>query len=202
MPKTTTFVNAELETLFTDAYIGLFTTKPTSLAGTGGTEMSGGTPAYARVDLATYMGAAASRQIANDTLIEINTNNGTVEAVGIWDDPTAGSLKGWQEILQPVTNEDNTFATSGEGIEVIKLAQLNVRGVVVKDSTLVTTYTEGTDYSVEYKTGRVIRIPTGAIASGEAVKVSYYYPTTQATVSGVKFQLAVGAFVWNNKNYL
>lgn len=202
MPKTTQIVNAELEAFFTDAYIGIFTTKPTALAGTGGTEMSGGTPAYARVDLATYMGAAASRQIANDTLIEINTNNGTAEAIGIWDDPTAGNLKGWQEILQAVTNEDNTFETSGEGIEVIKLAQLSVRNVVVRNSALDTTYTEGTDYTVEYKTGRVVRITTGSITSGQAVKVSYSYPTTQATVSGVKFQIAVGALVWADKNYL
>lgn len=78
------------------AYVGLYTTMPTSDAGTGSTEVSGGS--YARVALSGLLNAAsgsAPSQISNASAIIFPTataNWGTVVGFGIFDAASAGNL--------------------------------------------------------------------------------------------------------------
>jgi hypothetical protein len=93
--KGTTFLAAPATT-----YVALFTTAPTSDAGTGGTEVSGG--AYARQPITSSTGwsaisggATVAEQISNGAVITFPTPTvswGTVVAVGLYDAVTAGNL--------------------------------------------------------------------------------------------------------------
>jgi hypothetical protein len=77
----------------TTTYVGLYTTNPTMPAGTGGTEVSGGS--YARVRLDTLLAAASSGSIDNSSAVAFATASaswGTVTGVGIFDAITAGNL--------------------------------------------------------------------------------------------------------------
>lgn len=74
-------------------YVALFTTNPTMPAGTGGVEVSGGS--YARVALASLMGAASAGQITNSSVVTFPTATaswGTVVGGGIYDALTGGNL--------------------------------------------------------------------------------------------------------------
>jgi hypothetical protein len=94
--KGTTFAAAPATT-----YVALFTTAPTSDAGTGGTEVSGN--AYARVGItsssgwsAVSGGGTAVEQISNAGVVTFATPTGagwgTVVAVGLYDASSAGNL--------------------------------------------------------------------------------------------------------------
>lgn len=93
--KGTTYLAAPATT-----YVALFTTAPTSDAGTGGTEATGG--AYARVAVTSSSGwsaisggATVAEQISNAGVITFPTPTaswGTIVAVGIYDAATAGNL--------------------------------------------------------------------------------------------------------------
>lgn len=93
--KGTTFPAAPATT-----YVALFTVAPTSDAGTGGTEVSGGS--YARVAVTLSSGWSAisgggttAEQISNSGVITFATpsaNWGTVVAFGLYDAVTAGNL--------------------------------------------------------------------------------------------------------------
>jgi hypothetical protein len=74
--------------------------------------------------------------------------------------------------------ENYTFQTSGALQNKVQLPYTNVSGVLVTttnyDGTGVgTTYTAGTDYTVDLNTGTVTRVVAGSIPNGGAVKVSY-----------------------------
>lgn len=74
-------------------YVGLFTTDPTMPAGTGGTEVSGGS--YARVEVTGHMTAASSGANASSADITFATATaswGTVTGLGIFDASTSGNL--------------------------------------------------------------------------------------------------------------
>lgn len=78
-------------------YLGLFTVLPTSDAGTGGTEVSGG--GYARANLGTLSNAftawSASSGIKNSadiTFPQATAAWGTIVGLGIWDAATGGNL--------------------------------------------------------------------------------------------------------------
>jgi hypothetical protein len=94
--KGTTFVAAP-----TTTYVALFTTAPTSDAGTGGTEVSGN--AYARQPITSSSGwsaisggATTPDTISNAAVITFPTPTGagwgTVVAIGLYDAVTAGNL--------------------------------------------------------------------------------------------------------------
>ena len=93
--KGTTFLAAPATT-----YVALFTTAPTSDAGTGGTEVSGG--AYARQAITSSSGwsaisggATVAEQISNAAIITFPTPTaswGTIVAVGLYDALTVGNL--------------------------------------------------------------------------------------------------------------
>lgn len=99
-------------------YIGLFTTAPTMPAGTGGTEVSGGS--YARVAVGSLMGSASAEGISNSSAITFTTATGswgTVTSIGIWDAITSGNLL-WEGALgtsQAVAN-GNTFSIAIGGL--------------------------------------------------------------------------------------
>jgi hypothetical protein len=78
-------------------YVGLFTVLPTSDAGTGGTEVSGG--GYQRMSLGTlssawtaWTAASGIRNAADISFPQATTAWGTVVGMGIWDAATGGNL--------------------------------------------------------------------------------------------------------------
>jgi len=97
-----------------------------------------------------------------------------------------------------VTAQSRTFSAGylGLALQSVVLDGPNIStGVdapVVKSSDNVTTYTEGVDYLVEYGLGLILRIPTGAIASGATIKVTYKHtpPASKQINLGAKFSLA------------
>jgi hypothetical protein len=66
--------------------------------------------------------------------------------------------------------------------------------VVVKDTTLVTTYVEGDDYAIDYANGQVRGITGGGITAGDVVKVTYTYDAVRkgelAAIERAKLTLA------------
>ena len=112
----TTPMNAVLSRIFGSTaytppatlYIALFTTSPTDFAaGTGGTEVSGGS--YARVAVtnnSTNFPAASSRASSNGTAISFTTPSGswgTVVGFGIYDAVTAGVWQGGGDLTTSQT---------------------------------------------------------------------------------------------------
>lgn len=99
-------------------YCALFNTTPTMPAGTGGTEVSGGS--YARVALSGLMGAAASESITNGSSITLTTATGswgTVAGVGIFDALTGGNLLMAGNLTSPQTvGSGNTFSFSASNL--------------------------------------------------------------------------------------
>lgn len=74
-------------------YLALYTTTPTMPAGTGGTEVTGGS--YARVALAGLWAAASSQSKATNANVVFPTATadwGTLTGVGILDALTVGNL--------------------------------------------------------------------------------------------------------------
>lgn len=86
---------------------------------------------------------------------------GTVIVVNVSDVTTQNAT---------VTNEAVTLSTT---TNQVTLAHAGITSVVVKDTTAATTYTLNTDYTVDVTTGVITRVLTGAITSGQALKVSY-----------------------------
>ncbi len=65
----------------------------------------------------------------------------------------------------------------------ITLDHQYVSNCVVKDSTGVTTYVVGTDYTLDAEAGTVTRISTGAIEAGATLKINYDRPDPTAVTS-------------------
>ena len=59
--------------------------------------------------------------------------------------------------------------------KAVFLAHRNVSTVVVKDATDTTTYVVGDDYTLDARLGTITVVPTGAIADGDVLHVSYAY---------------------------
>ncbi len=161
-------------------YLGLFTTTPTSPSNAG-TEMSGGS--YARLAVGTggssLFGAASAGLSTNTSQINITANAGTVTGQGMWDASTSGNLLEFSNIQQQAANESVTLS-SGLGV----LTNKPVEAVVVKNTAENTTYTEGTDYYVQYDAGVIVRIATGAITASQNLHITYNYPVTKSTSNG------------------
>jgi hypothetical protein len=107
--------NAILDHLFGQAtwgavtpYLGAYTAAPTDAG--GGTEVTGGS--YARVDISSLMASASGGAITNDTLIsfpQATADWGTIVAVGVFDDPSAGNLLMWKSGYSKVVDTDDTL---------------------------------------------------------------------------------------------
>lgn len=160
-------------------YIGLYTTTPTSPTNAG-TEMTGGS--YARTLINASWAAAASGSGATNAAVQIICTTGTVTGWGIFDASSAGNMIEYENLMQSVSAESQTFDTAGAGVEVLKTTNIGaggIKNVIVKDATDVTTYVENTDYWVQYDSGRIVRNATGSITSGQNVHVTYDYLTTR-----------------------
>ena len=80
---------------------------------------------------------------------------------------------------QTVTGESVTVSGSYGAGNWVSLAygRDGISSVTVKDKTDTTTYTENTDYVMDYEDGRIARISGGAITDGQELHVSYTYNT-------------------------
>jgi hypothetical protein len=94
-------------TVPTTSYVALFTVAPTSDAGTGGTEVTGGS--YARIGITNATGWSAisgtPEQISNNAVVTFVTPTaswGTVLAIGVYDAITAGNLLYYNTITSQV----------------------------------------------------------------------------------------------------
>ena len=92
-----------------------------------------------------------------------------------------GSMNTTSAGTQPVTDEElvmNGAYTNGEWNALGYAADFDEDcTVVITDSTDTTTYTEGTDYIIDRKSGHIGRISGGGISDGESVHVDYSYKT-------------------------
>lgn len=109
----------------TNKYIALYTVAPLE-DGTGGTEVSGGD--YERVVLNTW-GVASTNgegkgEITNSDPVQFPTATadwGTVVAVGIWDDVSAGNMLGFSNLTVQKTVFDGDTASIAAGAITITL---------------------------------------------------------------------------------
>lgn len=83
------------------------------------------------------------------------------------------------EITCEVEDEGLTAGAIGTEVDLMH-ARVAQGTVVIKDQTGTLTFVEGTDYSVDYTTGRVTVLSGSAISEGESLLVSY---TTESTSS-------------------
>lgn len=107
-------------------YVALFTTAPTSDAGTGGTEVSGGS--YARAAITSSSGwssisggGTSAEQISNAGVITFATpsaNWGTVVAVGLYDAVTAGNMLYFATITSQVINTGVVASFAGGALVI------------------------------------------------------------------------------------
>ena len=103
-----------------------------------------------------------------DALTAIYKQKGTVCVVINVLDPTIHKTAVVDELVS--VGVDNTF----------KVARAAVASVVVKNSAATTTYTVGTDYTVDLRTGKLLRtaastIPASTVATPTQLKISYNY---------------------------
>lgn len=104
-------------------FVGLYTTNPTEPAGTGGTEVSTTSTAYARIALGTggssKMAAASSGSTASNADLTWTTATadwGTVTGVGLFTASTGGSLiaSGALTASKTVSSGDTFSISSGD----------------------------------------------------------------------------------------
>lgn len=86
-------------------------------------------------------------------------------------------------------DRESEFTFAGDQIELL---QTYIKDVVVKSQDKQTTYAAATDYSVDSVTGIITRIPTGAIAGGATVNVSYIVDTPPEDITATSLQNEVG----------
>lgn len=208
MPITTYLRNKLLDhtfknTAYTQAatvYVGLFTAAP-SLAG-GGTEVTGN--AYARQSLSMAAASGGSQASSADITFPQPTPSawGTVTHWGIFDALTTGNLLAFDTLKQTITAESITLVS---GLK--QLANSDVFNVVVKDATDSTTYTEGTDYYVQYDSG-VIGVATsagtamGSIATNANIHVTYDCPVTKSIGTTDQLKLSSGTLKVAFKSFI
>lgn len=166
----------------TGLVIALYSAMPTKAFTSGsptGTEISGS--GYARQTIAFSSAASGSSQNSAQISFPVATSNYSATVIGWGILDGSGNMLVFHKFETTYTAESNVFPTSGEGIETVTLdnGSSGVSTVIVKDSTDTTTYTEGTDYFVDYDAGKVIRISGGAIGSGATVHITYNAPTTR-----------------------
>ncbi len=179
----------------TTLYIGLFTATP-GLSG-GGTEVSGN--AYARQ--AAAFSVAASGVITSNAGITFPTPTpsswGTVTYWGAFDASTSGNLWFFENIQKPVTNETGSMSSGiynlAEGSAALGGLTNPVASVVVKyGAGYTSTAVEGTDYIVQYDTGVIIRISTGALSASQALEVTYLCADSEVVGVMSQFQIPSG----------
>ena len=79
--------------------------------------------------------------------------------------------------------------TAGAVGEYVELAHPDVSSVVVKDVSDVTTYVEGTDYSVDAKLGMITILDGGSITAADVLHIDYSY----AAEAGYRVEIGTDA---------
>jgi hypothetical protein len=174
-------------------YVALLSTMPTDFDGTGLVEISGSAYARQTVPLAAGSGRGTSNSSPVTFPQATSAYGNPVIGYAFYDASSAGNPFGWNRIETTITLESNVFPTTGEGADVIALANTDVSEVVVKNNAESVTYVEGTDYNVQYETGRIVRIVGGGISSGDTVKVAYQYPTSKTVGQDDQLTFPTGA---------
>lgn len=92
-------------------------------------------------------------------------------------------------VLDPAihkTSVANEAVAFGASTDRLKLAHGAVANLVLKSADGVTTYTKGTDYTVDPVTGEIVRVKGGGIASGASGKANYdYADPTKVTAADI-----------------
>ncbi len=86
-------------------YLALFSSDPTD-TGAAGTEMSGGSPAYARKPIT--FGTESGGQAANSAQISVNVPTGTATHFGIMDAVSGGNMLYTDAFELPITTVSGT----------------------------------------------------------------------------------------------
>jgi hypothetical protein len=213
MPWTTYLENKVLDhfhggtafTAPTGLVIALWSVMPTKAYTSGapdGTEISGS--GYARQTIAFSAAASGSVQNSAQISFPVATSNYSATVVGWGVLDGSGNMLEWHKFETTYTAEVNILPTTGEGINTVTLdnGASGVSTVIVKDSTDTTTYTEGTDYFVDYDAGKVIRITTGTIGSGATLHITYNAPTTRTVNKDDQLTIPAGFLKSQLKGYV
>ena len=144
------------------AVIGLIGTAPTHLLDTGNATLN--EPKLVLSD--TDAGKFAGPQIEGFTIPQamdaiFDQGRGTVVMVNVFDPATH---------KQSVADEALTFA---DDTAQLANATHGIIAATVKSSDGTTTHVEGTDYTLDKRTGEITRLAAGAIAAGAQIAVDY-----------------------------
>lgn len=85
-----------------------------------------------------------------------------------------------------VSAEQHTFAGTPATVQLAH-GNVNASTVVLTSNPAGTTYVQGTDYTVDARSGLITRLPSGAITATEAVLASYSYYSGTPYVSGTDY---------------
>jgi hypothetical protein len=181
-------------------YVALLTTMPTAADGTGLVEVSGGSYAREALPLSAAASDGSTSSSSNVTFPQATANWGTILGFAVYDAASGGNYMGSHRFEQQIPAASLEAVTLARGIA--SFANANVSSVVVKDSTEATTYTENTDYWIQYESGVIARNPAGSITASQVLHVQYNYPASQVINSGNRLQINSGdiGLVW--KSYL
>jgi hypothetical protein len=94
-----------------------------------------------------------------------------------------------------VSAQSHTFPASTSA-QIISTGHENISKVVVTSSPAGTTYTEGSDYVVDYQAGLIMLPSGGTIAAAATVLVSYNWGASTRSVAGTIINLDSSGQVW------
>ena len=84
-----------------------------------------------------------------------------------------------------VVDEVITFVATTGIQQALAHSHITAASVVVQDVTDTTTYVEGTDYTIDYTAGRIVRLEDGDIGATDVVHIDYDYDSyTLTTIRG------------------
>ncbi len=105
-------------------------------------------------------------------------------------------------LTPPATNITDEIFTTGAALDVaISLAHANIENTTVNvtSSDGLTTYVEGTDYTIDYINGEITVLSTGAMVVSTGYLIDYKYMTSAI---GDRYWIGgVGTIEWAGKDY-
>ncbi|MDH5509563.1 MAG: hypothetical protein OEZ32_04330 [Nitrospinota bacterium] len=123
-----------------------------------------------KTSLPDYMNAGggklASSSVITGVMISIVMNDRTAKNLAL-------AMRGSATAVAAGSATDEAHK-GYHGDEIVMDTHITPTSIVVKDSSGTTTYTLDTDYTVDEK-GKITILPTGTIADGEDLKISYSY---------------------------
>lgn len=115
----------------------------------------------------------------------------------------AMAFMGINSLLEQTAGSEDTGQTITTIADaMIELGKYQIADVVVTSTDDVTTYVEGTDYTVRPRVGGIIALSTGSIPAGGDVKVTYSWPDLEGSVmSGMTKSNIRARVLWEGINY-